>query len=126
MIYLTLPELLRVAERVLGPDVKIRDIGLLEAALARPQTTAFGADAYPTLDEKAAALLHSLARNHALVDGNKRLALSGLVAFYGVNGRRLILTNDAAYELVMAIASGELDTVAEIAGLLSRATQARR
>jgi death-on-curing protein len=126
MIYLTLAELLRVAERVLGPDVKIRDIGLLEAALARPQTTAFGADAYPTLDEKAAALLHSLARNHALVDGNKRLALSGLIAFYGVNGRRLILTNDAAYELVMAIASGELDTVAEIAGLLSRATQARR
>jgi death on curing protein len=126
MIYLTLPELLRVAERVLGPDVKIRDIGLLEAALARPQTTAFGADAYPTLDEKAAALLHSLARNHALVDDNKRLALSGLIAFYGVNGRRLALTNDAAYEFVMAIASGELDTVAEIAGRLSGATEARR
>jgi death on curing protein len=126
MIYLTLPELLRVAERVLGPGVKIRDIGLLEAALARPQTTAFGADAYRTLDEKAAALLHSLARNHALVDGNKRLALSGLIAFYGVNGRRLTLTNDAAYEFVMAIASGELDTVAEIAGILSTATEARR
>jgi death-on-curing protein len=126
MIYLTLPELLRVAERVLGPDMKIRDLGLLEAALARPQATAFGADAYPTLDEKAAALLHSLARNYALVDGNKRLALSGLIAFYGVNGRRLILTNDAAYELVMAIASGELDTVAGIAGALSGATEARR
>ena len=126
MIYLTLPELLRVAERVLGPGMKIRDLGLLEAALARPQTTAFGADAYPDLDEKAAALLHSLARNHALVDGNKRLALSGLIAFYGVNGRRLILTNDAAYALVMAVASGELDTVAEIAGLLSGATEARR
>lgn len=125
MIYLTLPELLRVAEQVLGPDMKIRDLGLLEAALARPQTTAFGADAYPTLDEKAAALLHSLARNHALVDGHKRLALSGLIAFYGVNGRRLILTNDAAYELVMTIASGELDTVAEIAGVLSGATEAR-
>lgn len=126
MIYLTLPELLRVAERVLGPDVKIRDIGLLEAALARPRTTAFGADAYPTLDEKAAALLHSLARNHALIDGNKRLALSGLIAFYGVNGRRLALTNDAAYEFVMAVASGELNTVAEIAGILSGATEARR
>jgi death on curing protein len=126
MIYLTLPELLRVAERVLGPDVKIRDIGLLEAALARPQTTAFGADAYPTLDEKAAALLHSLARNHALIDGNKRLALSGLIAFYGVNGRRLALTNDAAYEFVMAVASGELNTVAEIAGIRSGATEARR
>jgi death-on-curing protein len=126
MIYLTLPELLRVAERILGPDVKVRDLGLLEAALARAQATAFGADAYPTLDEKAAALLHSLARNHALADGNKRLALSGLIAFYGVNGRRLILTNDAAYELVMAIASGELDTVAGIAGMLSGATKARR
>jgi death-on-curing protein len=53
MIYLTLPELLRVAEWVLGPDVKTRDIGLLEAALARRQTTVFGADAYPTLNEKA-------------------------------------------------------------------------
>jgi death-on-curing protein len=126
MICLTLPELLRVAERVLGPDMKIRDLGLLEAALARPQTSAFGADAYATLDEKAGALLHSLARNRALVDGNKRLALSGLIAFYGVNGRRLIVTNDAAYELVMAIASGELDTVAEIAGVLSGATEARR
>jgi death on curing protein len=126
MIYLTLPELLRVAERVLGPDVKIRDIGLLEAALARPRTTAFGADAYPTLDEKAAALLHSLARNHALIDGNKRLALSGLIAFYGVNGRRLALTNDAAYEFVMAVASGKLDTVADIAGILNGATEARR
>ena len=126
MIHLTLPELLRVAEWVLGPDVKTRDIGLLEAALARPQTTVFGADAYPTLNEKAAALLHSLARNHALVDGDKRLALSGLIAFYGVNGRRLTLTNDAAYEFVMAIASGELDTVAEIVGMLSGATQARR
>jgi death on curing protein len=83
MIYLTLPELLHVAERILGPDVKVRDHGLLESALARPQAAAFGQDAYLTLDEKAAALLHSLARNHALVDGNKRLALAGLIAFYG-------------------------------------------
>src|SRR6266481_9300544 len=109
MIYLTLPELLHVAERVLGPDMKIRDLGLLEAALARPQTTAFGADAYPTLDEKAAALLHSLARNHALIDGNKRLALAALIAFYGLNGRRLTLTNDKAYDLVIKVAAGQLD-----------------
>jgi|SRR5580693_3311889 death-on-curing protein len=125
MIYLSLPELLGIAERVLGPDVKVRDLGLLEAALARPQTTAFGADAYPTLDEKAAALLHSLARNHALIDGNKRLALSGLIAFYGINGRRLTLTNDEAYELVMAVASGELDAVGGIAARLSGATEPR-
>jgi death-on-curing protein len=126
MIYLTLPELLHVAERVLGADVKVRDFGLLESALARPQTTVFGRDAYSTVDEKAAALLHSLARNHALIDGNKRLALAGLIAFYGVNGRRLTLTNDAAYELVMAVASGTLDAVADIAPVLRRATETRR
>lgn len=93
--------------------------------LARPASTAFGEEAYPTLDEKAAALLHSLTRYHSLVDGNKRLALAGLIAFYGVNGRRLTLTNDDAYELIMAVASGELDTVAEIAEILGKATEAR-
>jgi death-on-curing protein len=126
VIYLTLPELMHVAERVLGSEVKVRDYGLLESALARPRTTAFGQDAYLTLDEKAAALLHSLARNHALIDGNKRLALAGLVAFYGVNGRRLTLTNDAAYDLVMAVASGTLDAVGDIVSVLANATEARR
>ena len=99
MIYLSLPELLHVAERTLGPDVAVRDHGLLESALARPKATAYGVDAYPDLVHKAAALLHSLARNHALVDGNKRLALAGTLAFLGVNGRRLTLTNDEAYTL---------------------------
>ncbi|HEY2077152.1 MAG TPA: type II toxin-antitoxin system death-on-curing family toxin [Streptosporangiaceae bacterium] len=97
----------------------IRDIGLLEAALARPQATAFGSDAYADLDAKAAALLHSLARNHALVDGNKRLALAGVIAFYGVNGRRVTLTNDEAHDLVMAVAAGTLDTVEEIGARLA-------
>jgi death-on-curing protein len=125
MIYPTLPEVLRVAERILGADVKVRDHGLLESALARAQATAFGRDAYPTLEEKAAALLHSVARNHALVDGNKRLALGGLIAFYGLNGRRLTLTNDAAYDLVMAVAAGALDDVTDIADVLRAATEAR-
>lgn len=91
----------------------------------RPQATAFGADAYPDLDTKAAALLHSLARNHALVDGNKRLALAAVIAFYGLNGRRLTLTNDAAYELVMAVAAGHLDLVDDIAITLRSATEPR-
>jgi death-on-curing protein len=116
---------MRVAERILGAEVKIRDAGLLESALVRPAATAFGQDAYPALDEKAAALLHSLARDHALIDGNKRFALAGLIAFYGVNGWRLILTNDAAYELVMAVASGTLDAVPKIAKILSHATETR-
>jgi death on curing protein len=119
VIYLTLPELLHVAERTLAGKPTIRDIGLLEAALARPQATAFGSDAYADLDAKAAALLHSLARNHALVDGNKRLALAGVIAFDGVNGRRLTLTNDEAYDLVMAVAAGTLDTVEEIGARLA-------
>ena len=125
MIYLTLPELLHVAERTLGPDYAVRDHGLLEAALARPQATAFGKDAYPDLEAKAAALLHSIARNHALIDGNKRLALAAVIAFCGLNGRRLTLTNDAAYDLVISVASGKLDTVQEIAAVLRPATRPR-
>jgi death-on-curing protein len=102
----------------------VRDYGLLEAALARPQATAFGKDAYPDLNTKAAALLHSIARNHALIDGNKRLALAAVIAFYGFNGRRLTLTNDEAYDLVMSVAEGRLDTVDAIAAVL--ATEPRR
>jgi death on curing protein len=125
VIFLTLPELLYVAERTLGPGVEVRDYGLLEAALARPQATAFGKDAYPGMDRKAAALLHSVAWNHALVDGNKRLALAALIAFYGLNGRRLTLTNDQAYDLVIAVAAGELDDVEDIAAALQHATAPR-
>jgi death on curing protein len=125
VIYLTLPELVYIAERATGGKVAIRDVGLLEAAAARPQATAFGSEAYPDLHAKAAALVHSLARNHALVDGNKRLALGALIAFYGINGRRLTLTNDAAYELIMQVAVGELDSVGEIAAILKKSTGAR-
>ena len=125
MIFLTLPELLYVAERTLGTGFTVRDYGLLEAALARPQATAFGKDAYPTLDAKAAALLHSLARNHALVDGDKRLALAAVIAFHGLNGRRLTLTNDAAYDLVMRVAAGQLDQVDDITAVLESATEPR-
>jgi len=126
VIYLTLPELLHVAERTLGHDYAVRDYGLLEAALARPRATAFGKDAYPDLDGKAAALLHSIAHNQALIDGNKRLALAAVIAFYGLNGGRLTLTNDQAYDLVMSVAAGQLDTVDAITAVLQHATQPRR
>ena len=126
MIYLTLPELLYVAERTLGPGYAVRDYGLLEAALARPRATAFGKDAYPDLDAKTAALLHSIARNHALIDGNKRLALAAVIAFHGLNGRRLTLTNDEAYNLVMNVAAGEIDSADAIAAVLQHATRPRR
>jgi len=125
VIYLALPDLVYIAERATGGKVAVGDPGLLESAAARPQATAFGADAYLDLNAKAAALLHSLARNHALVDGNKRLALGALIAFYGINGRRLTLTNDAAYDLVMQIATGQLDSVNDIAAILEKSTQLR-
>ena len=125
MIYLTLAELVHVAERTLGGEVPVRDHGLLQSALARPQASAFGSDAYPTLEEKAAALLHSLARNHALVDGNKRLALAATIAFLGINGRRLTLTNDEAYHLVMEVATGQLHEVAELAGTIRDGSEPR-
>lgn len=102
------------AER-LGP---VRDLGLLESALARPMTTLMGADAYPTLEAKAAALLHSVCLNHALVDGNKRLAALAAMMFLDLNGHEPTLTNDELFELTMAVASGELCDVDEIAARL--------
>lgn len=123
MNYLDLSDLIHIATRALGAAPELRDAGLLESALARPRASAFGADAYPDLESKAAALVHSLARNHALVDGNKRLALSGLIAFLGLNARRLTWTNDEAYDVIVAIASGELDEIQEIAEAMREATE---
>ena len=124
MIYLTYAELLHVSERAIGQPALIRDAGLLAAAAARHQATVLGSDAYPTLTEKPAALVHSIARNHALVDGNKRLALAGLIAFLGVNGRRLTMSNDEAYGLIVAVAAGDLDDVPSIAARIEAASQA--
>lgn len=126
MIYLDLDSLLHIAARTIGGEPVIRDYGLLESALARPRASAFGEDAYPDLFAKAAALLHSLARNHALVDGNKRLALSATIAFLGINGHRLTLSNAEAYDLVIAVATGALDDVAEIAKVLCERTRPHR
>ena len=121
MIHLDLDDLLHIARRTLG-EFEVRDVGLLESAAARPRSTAFGEDAYPSLHDKAAALLHSLARTQPLVDGNKRLALAATIAFHGVNGLRLTLSNDEAHDLVMTVAVGTLDDVAPIAERLGAST----
>ena len=113
-LFLRLEDLLRIAERVLGEPPLVRDVGLLESAAARPGASAFGEPAYPTLEEQAAALVHSVCANHALADGNKRLALGALIAFLGVNGHRLTWTNDQAYTFIVAIAAGELADVSQI------------
>jgi death-on-curing protein len=114
--YLDLEDLLALTRLLqVGP---VRDIGLLEAACARPAATAFGEDAYRALEAKAAALLHSLARNHALVDGNKRLGWLATLVFLDLNGRTVALADEDAFRLVMDVAAGLLE-VDEIAARLA-------
>lgn len=115
--YLSLDDLLAVAAGILG-EVLVRDAGLLASAVARPATTVFGTDAYPEFAEKAAALMHSLARNHALVDGNKRLAWSATRAFCMLNDRDIRYRVDDAERFVLAVAAGDLD-VPQIADWLA-------
>jgi death-on-curing protein len=122
VIYLDLAELLHIADRTLG-QVDVRDMGLLESALARPRTTIFGEDAYPDLAHKAAGLTQSVTKNHALVDGNKRLALAALIAFLGLNGLRLTFSNDGAYDFIIEIAAGGLADVPDIAAVIAGATE---
>lgn len=106
--HLPVEDLLEIAGGVLDV-VEVRDLGLLASAAGRPQATVFGEDAYPTFADKAAALMHSVARNHALVDGNKRLAWAATRVFCLLNGRDLTFTVDEAESLVLAVAAGEID-----------------
>ncbi|MEV6736845.1 type II toxin-antitoxin system death-on-curing family toxin [Streptomyces sp. NPDC001796] len=119
MHYLTLPELLNLTKR-LGVD-DVRDYGLLDSALARPQSSVFGQDAYPDVWQKAAALMESLARNHALVDGNKRIAWYATWVFLHVNGHPLDADFDVdeAERFVLDVCQGALD-VPKIAAQLPR------
>ncbi|MGH2891168.1 MAG: type II toxin-antitoxin system death-on-curing family toxin [Solirubrobacteraceae bacterium] len=110
--YLSVEDLLEVAIGVIDGDVVVRDRGLLASAAARPRTSAFGDDAYPRFAEKAAALMHSLARNHALIDGNKRLAWAATRVFCLLNGRDLVFTVNEAEQVVLSVAKGDLDAAA--------------
>lgn len=114
---LTVEDLLEIAAGVLD-DVAVRDRGLLASAAGRPQTTVLGEDAYPTIADKAAALMHSIARNHALVDGNRRLAWAATRVFCLLNGRDIGLTVDGAEVLVLGEATGDIEA-AEIAVTIS-------
>ena len=120
--YLDLEDLLRIVElEAVGP---VRDLGLLDSATARPRSSAFGVDAYPTLSEKAAALLDSIVGNHALIDGNKRLGWLATVAFLWINGLLLLAPEDDAYDLVIGVAERRIP-VSESAALLASWTKAR-
>ena len=121
--YLSVEDIVYLAGR-LGQPLP-RDAGLVVSAAARPATTVFGQDAYPDLHTKAAALLHSLARNHAFVDGNKRVAWLSAGALYWINGHELDAPEDPAYELVIAVATGTVE-VPEIAAPLAGWVRARQ
>lgn len=114
--YLALDDLLALTTRA---GFTVSDYGLIESALARPPASVFGADAYPTIHQKAAALLQSLATNHALADGNKRTAWAATRLFYGLNGHRVTATEDERFELIIAVATRTLATVNEITARLA-------
>lgn len=113
--YLDTDDLVDLAVALLGDPPPIRDVGLLGSAAARPQATAFGDDAYPDLWTKAAALLHSILKNHALVDGNKRLGWLATAVFLEINGVGVAhVPNDTVYDFVIAVTVGhhEVDEIA--------------
>ena len=113
--YLDTDDLVDLASGLLGDPPPIRDLGLLGSAAARPQATAFGEDAYPDLGTKAAALLHSIVKNHALVDGNRRLGWLATAVFLEINGTEVThVSNDAVYDFVTGVSAGRGE-VAEIA-----------
>jgi len=116
--YLDLEDLLDIARAAVGEDAVVGDYGLLESAMARPRASVFGEDAYPDLHLKAAALLHSLARNHALVDGNKRLAWTACRTFLAVNDQWISAPEDDRFEFVIRVATGALPDLDKIAGQL--------
>ena len=120
--FLGLPAILN-ANRAFTGDGAVRDIGAIESACHRPQASAFGEDAYPTIWEKAAALMQSLARNHGFVDGNKRTAWSATWMFLRLNGHELDPAHDTenvdeVVAFVAAVATGDIDDVRYIASEL--------
>jgi death-on-curing protein len=120
-VYLDLDDLIEIARVVLGTTPRVRDYGLLSSSVARPTTIAFGHEAYPDLWEKASALLHSLCMNHALIDGNKRLSWAATRVFLALNDvPPSDVEVDAAEALMIAVASGQLAEVPDIARQLRK------
>ena len=114
--YLDLDDVLELGRRLLGDPVPVRDMGLLGSAVARPQTTVFGQDAYPAIWTKAAALLQSIVNHHALIDGNKRLGWLATAVFLELNDASVAhAANDDVYDFVIDIAANNpaLELIAE-------------
>ena len=104
--FIPLPTFVKELERV---GFMVKDLGLLDSALARPKTSLFGEDAYPTLELKAAAMVESLVLNHPMMDGNKRSSWFALNYFFALNGKVIVATQDEAFEYVLGVATKALD-----------------
>ena len=115
--YLSVEDLLDIGKAVVS-DFKLRDLGLLQSAVIRPKLTVFGSDAYTSFPEKVASLMHAIAKNHALTDGNKRLAWASCRIFCLINGKDLQFTDNTAEELIKAIAAGKFE-VSDIVKVIS-------
>ena len=116
MIYLELDDVLAIACEVLGLEVdalvRVTDLGLADSAVARPRAGFGGEEFYPTIEAKAASLLFGLARNHAFIDGNKRVAVLAALQFLNANGHDLDLSHvEEAFKTVVQVASGDLSLV---------------
>lgn len=119
--YVTLEETLLVIRAVHGGDPLsyVRDTVLLQSALERPAATLFGRDAYPGVHAKGAALLHSMLRNHALLDGNKRTGWVVCALFFAQNGYEERYDEDAMFEFILAVAEGRREDIGDIAQQLA-------
>ena len=116
--YLDLDDLLEIAHEAVGRGVVVGDYGLLASALARPRASVFGQDAYIDVHLKAAALMQSLARNHALMDGNKRVAWTACRTFLAINGEWISAPADERFDFVIRVATGVAADLEEIADQL--------
>lgn len=121
MQYLTAEQVIRINEVEVGPNL-LADFGLVDAAVQRPMQSAFGQDAYPSIHDKAAALFHSLVKNHAFIDGNKRTAVVALGVFLRLNGWKLAAEQGQIVDLTVGVADGTIDVVT-LAGMLKDLTR---
>lgn len=110
--YLTLAEVLRIHEAVFaigGGSAGLRDLAGLESAIAQPQATFDGQELHTTLNDKAAALGFSLIQNHPFIDGNKRVGHAAMEVFLMLNGFEIEAGVDEQEQLILGVASGEVD-----------------
>ena len=107
--YLTASDLYNLNDEVTDGHTFVRDLHLLNSAAARPTLVLFGEAQFPTLIDKAASLLHSVAYHHLFADGNKRTALRAVTLFLHVNGCRLTWDDADRAALILEIAQGKYD-----------------